>query len=68
MDDVLLGVECVDDTIIADAEAVPIRTLQAVVRKSGEAKSHVVNLGSDAVLSCNGQFEELRVEPRVINL
>jgi len=54
MNDVMLGVECVDDTIVAGAEPVPIRTLQAVVRKSAEAKSHLVDLGSDAVLSCDG--------------
>jgi hypothetical protein len=54
MNDVLLGVECVNDTIVAGSEAVPIRTLQAVVRKCAEAKSHVVDLGSDAVLSRNG--------------
>jgi len=46
MNDVLLGVECVDDTIVADSEAVPIRTLQAVVRKGTEAKSHVVDLAA----------------------
>ena len=61
-------VECVDDSVIARAQAKTVVPLQAVVRKSFEPKPQVINLGLDARLDFGREFEKGGVKTGVANL
>jgi hypothetical protein len=68
MQNVILRLECIDDTIIADAEAVAIAASQTVMRKRIKAQAHFVYFGLNSALDIDGEFAELAVKRGVVNL
>jgi len=68
MNDVLFHIESVKDPIISDPQPMAVVSFQAMMRKSFEPQSHLVNLRFDARADIGRQFEESGIERGVANL
>jgi hypothetical protein len=68
VNDVAVGVEGIDDTLVANAEPEAVGTGQVLVREAVGPPPQLLNLGLDLDLDLHRQLEEAAVEPLVINL
>ncbi len=68
VDNILIGIECVNDAIIADAKSVAFAAGELMMRKVRESQSHRVYSGLNSRLNVGRKFEKPTVEARVVNL
>jgi hypothetical protein len=68
MNPVLLQVERINDSIVADASTKTVRSFQPMMRKRCETQTDFINLRFDARPKSWWQLKKDRVETRVVNL
>jgi hypothetical protein len=68
MNYVLSDIKCVDDSIIADAQAAAFAPSYEIVRKTAEAKPHFIDFHLNPITNIFWKPEKGIVEPGIINL